>query len=141
MKFASWKSLVALSLGLLSFSMNANAGCSVWQLAGTWGFSGQGIDLQSGGVPYVQLGAMTLKGNGTGTGTATIVENGMTFDVPLAVSNLTVDSTTCLGKVTLNVGGMPVPHALLVLNNGREIQITSTKGNQTGLTVAKKQND
>jgi|GEM_PF-5036641 len=142
MKFASWKSLAALSLGLLSVSMNANAYCSAAQLAGTWGFSGQGVDLQAGGAPYVQLGALVLKSNGAGAGTATVVENGMTFtDVPLVFSNLTLDPATCLGKVTVTVGGMPVPHVFLILDRGREMHITSTKGNQTGLIIGKKQND
>ncbi|HVK56081.1 MAG TPA: hypothetical protein VM532_13760, partial [Burkholderiales bacterium] len=78
MKFISSKLSALATMGLLSLALNTQAAaCNVTDAIGKWGYSAQGINVAAGGIPFSEIGAFTLKADGTGKGVAHHVTNGI----------------------------------------------------------------
>jgi hypothetical protein len=139
MKSISSKLSAAVTIGLLTMSVHAQAGCNLAGVAGKWGFSGQGTEVGTG-VQYTHVGALVLKADGTGKGVMHRSMNGMYFgDIPIIISNFVMDSATCVGTATAS----HPPHGdmqktFLLTNEGKELHIIDSSGGFTSLSIGKR---
>jgi len=140
MKMKFVKTLVALAIGIGSLSTNAQAACSLSQIVGKWGVSGQGTDLSAGNISYSFIGNFTFLANGTGTGSLSLSENGVVYpNIAHTINSTVIDPTSCKGTISLtNAFGQSETYTLLVLNGGLEISLMNNDGKHSGIATGKR---
>lgn len=129
MKFISSKFNAVVVAGLLSYGVQAQAGCSMADVAGKWGFAGEGKEMATA-MPFSFIGSFVLKADGTGDGVLNrSTPVGYMPNIPMTFSNFKLDSKTCIATLTVTHSPTIVAQkAMIFTNDGKEFSFIDMTG-------------